>query len=149
MVPKALLIEKRMPRGMLNLSPAKTVHWQLIVLSGGRMELDFLEYTEDGSEKFKIEMVENNSETVPRRSKRQRRPPDFYGIRVNVSSEKPSEPVTIEEATACSDKAEWMKAMKTEMKSLKENEVWELVELPDGRKTVGSKWVYKVKTGAD
>ena len=57
--------------------------------------------------------------------------------------------MTIKEATACLDKAEWMQAMKTEMKSLKENDVWELVELLDGRKTVGSKWVYKVKTGAD
>ena len=93
------------------------------------MELDFSEYTKDGSEKSQIEMVEINSETVPRISERQRRPPDFYGIRVNVSSEKPSEPVTIEDATACSDKAEWMQAMKTEMKSLKENDVWELVEL--------------------
>ena len=32
------------------------------------------------------------------------------------------------------------------MRSLEENDVWELVELPDGRKAVGSKWV---KTGAD
>ena len=39
--------------------------------------------------------------------------------------------------------------METEMKSLKENDVWELVELPKGKKKVGSKWVYKVKTGAD
>jgi hypothetical protein len=39
--------------------------------------------------------------------------------------------------------------MEKEMKSLKDNEVWELVELPEGRKAVGSKWVYKVKTDAD
>ena len=116
---------------------------------GGRMELDFSDYTEDSSGKSQVETVTgNDSETVPRRSERQRKPPDFYGIRVNVSSEKPSEPVTIEEATACSEKAEWMQAIETEMKSLKENDVWELVELPTGRKTVGSKWVYKVKTGA-
>lgn len=35
------------------------------------------------------------------------------------------------------------------MKSLKENDVWELMELPKGRKIVESKWVYKLKTGAD
>ena len=35
------------------------------------------------------------------------------------------------------------------MKSMESNDVWELVELPAGRKAVGSKWVYKVKTGAD
>ena len=39
--------------------------------------------------------------------------------------------------------------MKTEKKSLDDNQVWVLVELPPGRKAVGSKWVYKWKTGAD
>ena len=39
--------------------------------------------------------------------------------------------------------------METEMRSLKDNNVWELMELPAERKAVGSKWVYKVKTGAD
>ena len=89
------------------------------------------------------------TEMAPRRSERQRKPPDFYGIRVNVSSEKPCEPATIEEATNCSEKTEWMQAMENKMKSLKQNNVWELVELPSGRKTVGSKLVYKVKTGVD
>ena len=36
--------------------------------------------------------------------------------------------------------------METEMKSLNENDVWDLVELPPGRKVVGSKWVFKKKT---
>ena len=31
------------------------------------------------------------------------------------------------------------------MKSLKENNVWDLVELPEGRKAVGSKWVFETK----
>ena len=35
------------------------------------------------------------------------------------------------------------------MTSLRENHVWDLVKLPIGKKTVGSKWVYKIKTGAD
>ena len=39
--------------------------------------------------------------------------------------------------------------MQTEMKSLKDNDVWELVELPASKKAVGSKWVYKIKTGPD
>ncbi len=39
--------------------------------------------------------------------------------------------------------------MQREMNSLKQNEVWNLVKLPEGRKTVGSKWVFKTKIGAD
>ena len=39
--------------------------------------------------------------------------------------------------------------MDTEMKSLEDNDVWDLEPLLPGRKLVGSKWVYKVKTGGD
>ena len=35
------------------------------------------------------------------------------------------------------------------MRSLDENDVWELVELPEGKHAVGSKWVYNIKTCAD
>ena len=113
-----------------------------------RVEFDFSDNTEVCTDDMEIP-VEELSEAVPRRSERQRQPPDFYGIRVNLSSEQSSEPTTIEEATACSEKSQWMQAMETEIKSLKQNDVWELVQLPKGRKTVGSKWVYKVKTGVD
>ena len=43
------------------------------------------------------------------------------------------------------EKEEWMNAMDNEIKSLKKHNVWELVELPEGRKTVGCKWIYKLK----
>ena len=39
--------------------------------------------------------------------------------------------------------------MRTEIESLHDNRVWELVDLPEGRKAVGSKWVFKAKTNAD
>ena len=35
------------------------------------------------------------------------------------------------------------------MRSIKANEVWELVELPKGKKIIGCKWVYKCKLGVD
>ena len=44
---------------------------------------------------------------------------------------------------------EWVDAMKAEIGALRDHDVWELVELPAGRKPVGSKWVFKVKTNAD
>jgi hypothetical protein len=44
---------------------------------------------------------------------------------------------------------EWMTAMKNEMKSMRTNQVRELVDLPLGRKSIGNKWVLKIKRKAD
>ncbi|OMO52435.1 reverse transcriptase [Corchorus capsularis] len=44
---------------------------------------------------------------------------------------------------------EWTNAMNDEMESMKTNHVWDLVDLPPGRKTIGNKWVLKVKRKAD
>ena len=43
----------------------------------------------------------------------------------------------------------WYKAALDEIQSLLENGTFELVQLPPGRKAVGSKWVFKVKRKAD
>ncbi|GKC13200.1 retrotransposon protein, putative, ty1-copia subclass, partial [Tanacetum coccineum] len=43
----------------------------------------------------------------------------------------------------------WLNAMNVEMQSMKDNEVWDLVDLPPNDKTVGSKWLFKKKTDMD
>ena len=60
-----------------------------------------------------------------------------------------SDPNSFEEATSCPKSSEWIKAMESEMKSLTESDVWDIVPLPSEKKCVGSQWVYKVKKGAD
>ncbi|GKC29752.1 retrotransposon protein, putative, ty1-copia subclass [Tanacetum coccineum] len=40
-------------------------------------------------------------------------------------------------------------AMNAEMQSMKDNQVWNLVDLPPNYKTVGSKWLFKKKTDMD
>nr|GEU33551.1 hypothetical protein [Tanacetum cinerariifolium] len=40
----------------------------------------------------------------------------------------------------------WLNAMNVEMQSMKDNKVWELVELSPNTKTVGHKWIFKKKT---
>ena len=35
--------------------------------------------------------------------------------------------------------------MEEELKSMSSNDVWDLVDIPDGVKPVGCKWVYKTK----
>ena len=39
--------------------------------------------------------------------------------------------------------------MHEELESLKENNLFELINLPEGEKTVGSKWVYTTKENPD
>ena len=39
--------------------------------------------------------------------------------------------------------------MKSEMESMYENQVWTLVDLPNDRKAVENKWIFKRKTYAD
>ncbi|KAK8574585.1 hypothetical protein V6N12_062275 [Hibiscus sabdariffa] len=39
--------------------------------------------------------------------------------------------------------------MKVEMEALEKNNTWELVKLPEGKKTVGCKWIFTVKYNSD
>ena len=39
----------------------------------------------------------------------------------------------------------WKQAMEAEMNSIEENNTWELVELPEGSKVIGVKWIFKTK----
>lgn len=55
------------------------------------------------------------------------------------------EPKTYKQAINSQDKEKWSIAMEEELKSIKDNNTWSLVDLPQGRKAIGSKWVYKLK----
>lgn len=55
------------------------------------------------------------------------------------------EPLSYEEAKNCEDSEKWIEAMDNEIDSLKENNTWTLVNLPEGRKAISNKWVYRVK----
>lgn len=52
------------------------------------------------------------------------------------------EPINVLEALKIE---EWRNAMEDELDSHKRNQTWELVQLPKGKKVVGSRWVYKLK----
>ncbi|KAK1691795.1 hypothetical protein QYE76_008492, partial [Lolium multiflorum] len=54
-----------------------------------------------------------------------------------------------EEAMMSQDSNKWQEAMKSEMGSMYDNKVWTLVDLPDSRKAVENKWIFKRKTDAD
>ena len=52
------------------------------------------------------------------------------------------DPKTVDEALTGPEAEEWRKAMEIEMETLKKMETWKLDDLPEGRETVGCKWVF-------
>ncbi|XP_075101686.1 uncharacterized protein LOC142177120 [Nicotiana tabacum] len=44
---------------------------------------------------------------------------------------------------------EWQNAMRKEFDALETNGTWDIIELPKGKKSIGYKWVYKIKYKAD
>ncbi|MCI45345.1 copia-type polyprotein, partial [Trifolium medium] len=43
----------------------------------------------------------------------------------------------------------WKRAMEDEIHSIEKNQTWELVALPDKKKNIDVKWVFKVKLNPD
>ena len=61
----------------------------------------------------------------------------------NIGAE--NDPESFSQAMNCKESELWYNAMKEEMNSMKSNGVWDLVELPNGVKAIGCKWVFKTK----
>ena len=70
---------------------------------------------------------------------------DPYQIFINAVNSIP-EPRNF--AQACKLK-EWCDAMGVEITALEENNTWLICSLPEGKRAVGCKWVFKVKLNAD
>ena len=87
-----------------------------------------------------------------RRSVQERRQPERYSPSTFCSNFSlfvtDDDPRTVKEAMDSEDGKLWKEAMVDEMTSLHKNEAWDLVELPAGRKPIGSKWVFKKKMNA-
>ncbi|CAL1397374.1 unnamed protein product [Linum trigynum] len=70
--------------------------------------------------------------------------PFYKNFVLNISSFV--EPTTYTEA---SKSAEWNASMQHEIKALLQNQTWDVVELPPGKKPIGNKWVYRIKVHQD
>ena len=87
--------------------------------------------------KFRNQVLKNH-EGLP---EQESSPTTSYSQESANVCEVPQSPVSYREATTGPDKRKWETAMETEMTSLRENHVWDLVKLPAGKRTVGSRWV--------
>ena len=99
----------------------------------------------------------SSSQTVLRRSGRVSHPPERYGLLLQgehdlhavAEGHHGDDPSTYEQAMTDVDSMRWLEAMQAEMDSMYSNQVWTLVDLPDGFRPIGCKWIYKRKIGPD
>jgi hypothetical protein len=72
-----------------------------------------------------------------------------YDSEIGLTATVYTEPTTYNGARRAPDSVKWDTAMKIELEMLKKNDTYELVPLPAGRKSIGVKWVYKIKLNPD
>jgi hypothetical protein len=85
------------------------------------------------------------AEAPLRRSRRERRPRQFFEQALAIQ-DRPVIPTSYEEAV--NDKLYgpyWKDAIEEELLKLQALDTWEFADLPDGKRPVGSKWVFTVK----
>ena len=84
-----------------------------------------------------------------RRSNKIHHEPKRYGFLITddktIELLDQGEPTTHHEVMMSPNFKKWLQAMKYEMQSMYNNQVWNLVDPPEGAKVIGCKWVHKIK----
>lgn len=88
---------------------------------------------------------ENINDAEKRDLRQNPRQTDFYRAEMALAAIF-IEPATYTEAINSGDSQHWKAAMIDELKSLEENDTWDIVQRPNNCNVIGSKWVYKVKS---
>ncbi len=71
---------------------------------------------------------------------------DVYCLIASTEDERVS---TYDQIMKSEDRDKWMKAMEDEIKSIQAQNTWELTKLPEGKKTIGSRWTFKLKIDSE
>jgi Reverse transcriptase (RNA-dependent DNA polymerase) len=96
-----------------------------------------------------VDGVRQPEEQVLRRSHRTVRAPERYMGLHEVSVFDAEDPLTYAEAVDRPDSDKWLEAMRSEIQSMYDNTVWNLVASPVGVKLIANKWVFKRKIDMD
>ena len=59
------------------------------------------------------------------------------------------DPMIYLEVIMSSDSDKWLNIIKSKMDSMYTNQVWTLIDTPEGVTPIGCKWIFKKKIGAD
>ncbi|KAK9001077.1 hypothetical protein V6N11_082869 [Hibiscus sabdariffa] len=94
-----------------------------------------------------MEEILNLKKFNNKRSTRERHEPKRYGFLVTTHGDVIL--VDQDEPKTYQDSKKWLEAMRSEMDSMSENQVWTLVEPPEGIKPIGCKWVFKKQIDVD
>ena len=86
-------------------------------------------------------------ESVSRRPQRARKGVDHFkpGVWKAMVATTAEEPATLADALTSDKSSEWIGAWESELKSLEDNGTWVIEDLPEGKTTIGCRWVFKRK----
>ncbi|GKC59937.1 retrotransposon protein, putative, ty1-copia subclass [Tanacetum coccineum] len=105
-----------------------------------------VEFFENDLIDLKAKIDEPQSDINPiRRSTRTRHPTDRLCLYIDAEEHELGnldEPANYRAALLDPESKKWLDAMNVEMQSMKDNDVWVLVELPPNARTIGSKWIF-------
>ena len=99
-----------------------------------------------------IVQTQHPQEVSLRRYIRERRsaiPDDYiiflqeHEVDVNLAED---DSINLQQVLQSPNSHKWINAMKYDMKSMEDNDVWDLIELPKGLKPIGYKWIFKTKS---
>ena len=97
-------------------------------------------------------MEKDHEQSQPRRSIREpipRRRFEIEGETFMIAPQDDEEPKTFSHALSGPKAREWIKALEKKMESIKSNQVWDLVNLLSGQRSIENKWALKIKCKVD
>jgi hypothetical protein len=107
------------------------------------MEIDDYELSPDGPQRFRgMNEVYENAPVVELEPESE----ENDEVEIGALLAAMEEPSCFRDAV---DHPEWVQAMDSEMQSICKNGTWELATLPPGQKSIGLKWIFKLKKNSD
>jgi hypothetical protein len=112
------------------------------------------DFTSNANVAKRVEIpVAREAPPQPRRSERACRTTDKLNVMIRgdrgILLLANDEPMTYVEAMMGLDFEKWQSAMRSKIDSIGDNQVWDLIDPPDGVKPKECKWIYKKKTDMD
>jgi len=148
MSPKVEVIETQLKSTVIEEEPQTSTNQPMDNTPSDESEA-FLGFSESDNDSDVSDKQNERPSVIPRRSSRERTRKVFPGYEVYLSTTVPDIPSSYKEATRGPEREMWMASMKEEYQALMDNEVWTLVEKPNGKRIVECKWVYNLKTGSN